>query len=302
MFRFFFRAIKFSLQHFVRNIWLSLATITVVTLMLFAVNMVFFFRAMASSAIGNIEDRIDVSVYMRKDATESELQDLQKHLAGLSGVKSVEVITPDAALEQFRQRHKNDPVIVQSLQELNENPLGTSLIVKAKATEDYPAILTELESPQYSRLVEEKNFEDNATLISRVQTLSRQAEQAGLALVFIFAGVAALVVFNTMRVVIYTSREELGIMKLVGATNAFVRAPFFVEEILYGLIAAVVSMAAFYLFLQLASPYLTGFFEGADFIRYFHEHLAQLAALQAAVAAFVCVLSGSIAVGKHLKV
>lgn len=302
MSRFITRAIKFANQHFWRNFWLSLATITVVTVTLFAVNLVMFFRVMSDEAVTMIEDKIDVSVYLRQDVTADETLAMKADLEALAITKEVKVVTTDEVLVKFKEQHRDDDLILQSLEELGENPFGVTLVVRAGKAADYQEILAVLEQTKYNRLIEQKNFEDNAKIIDRIVVISAQAQQVGLLFIGIFGLVAVLVVFNAIRVAIYTGKDEITIMKLVGATNAFVRAPFFIEEFAYGIIASAISVAAFYGFLIIATPYLTDFFEGADFIVQFQGTLWQWYGIQAAFAVGLCVVSGSFAVGKHLKV
>jgi cell division transport system permease protein len=296
------RSLAFSWQHFWRNVWLSLATVTVVSLMLFAVTTTLFFRLIAEEVISSVQDRVDISVYLKKDVQDIERDELQTTLTALLEVKSVTVVTPEEALQKFRERYQGDQLIIGSLDALEENPLTSSLVIKAEDPEQYAKIMERLDQPEVSRLIEERDFEDNQVLIERIVELSRQAQRAGIVLVAIFAVIGFLVVFNTLRVAIYTYREEIGIMKLVGATNAFVRLPFFLEQIWYGLLSTVISTFAFAGAAYLVAPRLSDFIGRDDLIGLLRTELPVWFAIQVIVAIVLCVLSGAVAIRRYLKV
>ena len=161
-----------------------------------------------------------------------------------------------------------------------------------------------LDNPDYDELIQDKNFDDNEMVINRLSDLSRRIQRIGMIISVIFIVIAVLIIFNTIRINIYTHREEIGIMKLVGATNWFVRAPFLVESLMYAVLAVVVSMAILYPLLGVIAPQVNNFFEGynLDLVNYFNSRFWQIVGLQLALAVLLSVLSSSIAIGKYLRV
>jgi len=296
------RSLAFSWRHFWRNVWLSLATVTVVTLMLFAVMTTLFFQLVADTVISSVQDKIDVSVYVKADVSQAEIVELRDALEDLPAVASVTVVSPEEALASFRERHADDALILQSLDALEENPLTTSLIVKTSDPDTYPTVLDTLDETQYARLIEEKDYEDNQLLIQRIIYLSTQARRAGVLLVAVFGVIAFLVVFNTLRVAIYTYREEIGIMKLVGATNAFVRLPFFLEQIWYGLLSSVIASVAFVGVVYAVAPRLADFIGRDDVLQLLTSRLPIWFGIEAGAAIVLCVLSGAFAIRRYLRV
>ncbi|XOU94992.1 MAG: cell division protein FtsX [Candidatus Kerfeldbacteria bacterium] len=304
MFVFFTRTIKFALQGFIRNIWLSIVTIIILILMIFSVTMVAGINFVAEKAIDSVKEKVDVSVYFKPDALEEDIINVQYRLESLSEVKEVNYISKSVALDNFKEKHKDDEIILESINELDENPLSATLVIKANTIDDYPNILTVLENPDYTAIISDRNFDNNESVINRLSELSNQLERIGIIVSIVFIIIAILIVFNTIRINIYTHREEIGIMKLVGATNWFVRAPFLVESMLYAVLSVAITLALLYPLLSVITPQVNIFFEGynLDIISYFNTNLIQIIAWQLAFVIVLNIISSSIAIGRYLRV
>lgn len=301
-----YRTMKFALQGFWRNIWLSVVTVIILVVTLLSIGIVWSINVVASQAIASIKEKVDVSVYFKPEVKADQVLAIQYRLEDMSQVKNVQYVSPEDALAKFKEAHKNDPVILGSLDELAGNPLGATLIIKANNIDDFPEILKVLADPNYSNLISEqdKNFEDNQVVISRLSNISNKAGKIGLAVIGVFIIIAILIVFNTVRINIYTHREEIGIMKLVGATNWFIRSPFLLESVLYGIISAIIAIAIFYPLLGVVSPQVSNFFEGYNFnlISYFNGHFLIFFGFLILCAILLSVVSSAIAIGRYLKV
>ncbi len=300
----FYRALRFAFQGFWRNIWLSVVTIIILVLTLFSVSVVAGINVVGREMVKSIENKVDVSVYFFPTVSDSDVESVQYRLESLGSVASVTRVSKEEALAQFKERHKNDPTITESLNELTDNPLGTTLIIKAKKIEDYPLILQVLDDPDYQKLVQNRNFEDNQKIVARLSDISGRIQRGAIALSAMFIIISILIIFNTIRITIYTHREEIGIMKLVGASNWFVRFPFIIESLLYGLIAVAITLILVFPLVQLVSPQLQSFFQGYSFdlAAYFTGHFLMFALMQVALATFLSMASSAVAVGKYLRV
>lgn len=304
MFVFLYRAIKFAVQSFFRNIWLSLVTVIILVLTLFSVTLAAGINVVADKAIASVQNKVDVSVYFKPSAKEQDILNVRYRLEGLPTVEAVSYTSQDEALEKFKAKHEDDTIILDSLKQLESNPLGATLIIKAKSIDDYPSIMAVLDSADYSSLIQDKNFADNQTVIQHLSDLSNKVKRIGIIISGVFVVIAVLIMFNTIRITIYTHREEIGIMKLVGASNWFVRAPFLVEMLLYALFAVVISLALLYPFLGVIGPQLNSFFAGydLDLVTYFASHFWRIVGLQFAFVLLLSAFSSSIAIGKYLRV
>lgn len=298
------RALKFSLQNFWRNIWLSLVTVFILFLTLFSITLSVSLNFIAQKTISAVKERVAVSVYFRQNSLEEDVRIVQQKLASLPQVKDVQYVSRDEALRQFKERTGDNPVIQQTLEALGDNPLGATLIVKARHIDDYPAIVAALGDPSYKNTIEDLDYEESQTVINRLTSITDRIRAVGLAVSIVFSIVAALVIFNTIRITIYSYREEIGIMKLVGASNWFVRAPFILESILYAVIASIVCLAVLLILGGITAPYLNHFFSGYSFdlVAYLQSHLPVIIVLQFGIAILLSVLSSLIAVGRYLRV
>lgn len=298
------RSILFALQSFWRNFWLSIATIFIIFLALISINFLIVINAVSNSAVQVVKDKIDISVYFKQDIRESKIAEVKSHLETLSQIKSIVYHSSDENLDDFKNRHKNDPVISETLKELPGNPLGATLIIKARQLTDYPEILAAINNPAYDGLIEEKNYDDHQLVIQRINGISDNIKKGGLVVSLIFVIIAVLIVFNTVRIAIFTHQNEISIMKLVGASNWFIRAPFILESIFSGIIACVLALLVIYPFLSIIQPKLSSFFDGAtfDLVGYFNIHILLIVAAQLGGIIILNVISSSLAIGKYLKV
>lgn len=237
------RVITFALQNFWRNFWLSLVTVSMLALTLLSVNVLVLLNQVTQKAIEAVEDRIEVSVYFKPEVTNTRLASAAGELRALPQVRDIETVTADEALTRFKARHAGEDAIIKSLDEVGRNPFGPSLVIKSRSADDFPIILQALQNPQFQNDIREKDFGNYAQIIDRIRTLTDRARTFGIGLAILFLIIAVLIVFNTIRIGTFIHREEIGIMKLVGATDRFVKGPFLVEAILYSLLAVIIVAA-----------------------------------------------------------
>lgn len=299
-----FRVLKFSSQDFWRNFWLSTATVIVLVLTLVSINFLLTLNVLTKTAVAEVQDKIDVSIYFKQGVPESEIGNIKSYLLSLPQVKGVEYVSPDRALAEFQKKHQNDPVILESLKEVGDNPLGATLVVAAQSPEDYEAILKVFDDPQYASVIQDKNFEDHRTVVEKINVVSQKAEKTGAGIAGLFAIVAVLIGYNTVKMTIYTHRDEIGIMKLVGAANWFVRAPYLASGVLYGVFSVLLAVIITFPLIGFAEPYFAGFFGSSDFklVEYFAQNFFQIFGWQFVGVVLLNMVTSSLAVGRYLKV
>lgn len=299
----FFRVIKFSLQDMARNIWLTVVTITILILALFSINMLVTVNVITEAAVGSIKDKIDVNLYLKPTAAEDKIMALKAEIGNFSQVKEINYISKAEALENFKTKHQSDPEILEALRQLGENPLTPTLIIKAKNLEQYDELITKLNKIE-SDIIESRNFASHKLLLSKIDNLSRKVNKVGVFVSLVFIIISILVVYNAIRVAIYTHRREIGIMKLVGASNWFVKSPFLISSIIYSLIGVIITGAIFYAFLFVLQPYLETFFMGysINIISYFNQNFLYIFGLEFLAAAFINILASFTAIGRYSKV
>lgn len=300
----FLRIIKFSWQDFWRNIWLSIVTVSILFLAIFSIDVLLVFNYLTNQALSVVENRIDIGVYFRPEVKESITGKIRDDLLRLPEVDDVAYISPEDALARFRKEHADDLIILESLDELGENPLGPALIVKAKDPNQYALIIQFLDQPDIGNVIQNRDFRDYAETIQNMTFITERIRRAGLFLSGLFALLSLLVVFNTIRIAIYTYRDEIGIMKLVGATNFFIRAPFFFLVFAYTIVSILLATAVFVPFLYLLDPYIQSFFAGTpvDFLGYFRHNAILFSLFELFGFLLVNVVASTIAIRKYLRV
>jgi cell division transport system permease protein len=301
MFTIISRIFHFGFKNFSRNGWLSTATVAIMTLALIVFGGLILFGYITQQAAASIENKIDISVYFQTNTSEDEILSIQQSLQSLPQVASVQYISRDQALATFQQNHVSDQTISQAINELNSNPLEASLNVKANDPSQYGDIANYLASPNLSQYIDTISYTQNQDVINRLAKIIAIVERGGWAMTLLLAVVAGLVVFNTIRLAIYANREEIGVMRVVGASNSLVRGPFVVDGMLCGAIAALVSLIILAPLLYFISPYLDVFIPGLSLFHYFYTHLAELALFELLFGIIIGGLSSFFAVRRYLR-
>jgi len=295
------RIIKWAFKNFRRNGWLSTATVSIMVLTLLVITLLLMVNIVANAVLGNLEKKIDISVYFKLETPEEEILNVKSQLEELEEVESVVYVSQDEALIKFKETHKDNPILLQSLEELDTNPLEASLNIKAQETRQYVSINQFLEGVYYQDIIDKINYMQNKEVIEKLGKIVMDVKTAGLVLTLALAVIVFLVTFSAIRLAIYSSREEIGVMRLVGATNWFIRGPFIVEGMLYGIIAAVVTVAFLYPLFYFLSPKLSGFLPIGDIFTYFQANLLSFFVLLLGIGVILGAFSSLIAVTKYLK-
>jgi cell division transport system permease protein len=241
----FLRIVKTGCVNFIRNLWLSIAATMVMTITLVIFSTLFLLFAITNYSINSIQNTVDISVYFKNGLAEEKIKVLQDELNVNEKIKSVKYTSAAEAFESFKKKHENDLLITQSLNELTENPLPATFNIKANNLEDYPQIAEELKQDKYTQVVDKVNFEDNRVIIDRLNKILKFIISFGVGLMAVFILIAVLVIFNTITLTIYNRREEVEIMRLVGATNWYIRGPFLTESVMYALFATIICSILF---------------------------------------------------------
>jgi len=303
MFISFYRALKFSVKDIFRNVWLSVVTIIILILALFSVNLLLVVQVISRAAIDTVRDRIDVSLYLKPEAAESDILSLRATISGLDNVREVVYVSKQQALEDFQTKQKNNPDILEALRELDTNPLSPSLIIRPQDVGHYDSLIADLNKIS-NPIIESRNFDDHKLMLDKINTITDKVSQAGFFVSLLFIFITLLVLYNTIRVAIYTHRAEIGIMRLVGGSDWFIRSPFIISSIIYSLVGLILTTVIFYFFLTLLQPYLETFFMNYDFniIGYFKANFLQFFVLELVGTAIINIIASLVAVRKYSNI
>jgi cell division transport system permease protein len=261
-----------------------------------------FANATTTNIIGFLKDKIDVSVYFQLNTPEDQILNVQESLRRLPEVKSVEYISRDDALRIFRESHKDDPVITETLDQLDENPLLASLNIKAQDPRHYSAIASYLDKPAFNEQIEKITYAQNHLIIERLIAFVDTMRNGGAVLTSFLSFLAIMITFNTIRLAIFSNSEELSVMRLVGASNNFIRGPYIVTGVLYGIIGAFISFLLFIPILNFISPYISNFIPEISLNQYFASNFFSLLFYQILFGVGLGILSSVIAIRRYLHI
>lgn len=298
-----FRIIKFSFQDIMRNIGLSSMTVLILILMLLSVNTLVVINVFTDEAVKSIKDQIDVSVYFNYEATEDEIAEVKSYVDSFPEVTELIYLNRDEVLAKFKEQHKDNAEVLSALEELGENPLGATMIVKTREPKDYEKVIQALDVPEYENIIEAKTFGDTQRAIDRIHVLTTQVQRFAIGLSLLFAIIAFLIILNTVRVAIYTQRMEISIKKLVGASNWFVRGPYIVESIIFTIISVVITGGLLWFSFQFLEPYASVVFQKPSLLsNYYLSNIYWLLGVQFASVLFLTVVSSLLAMRRYLRV
>lgn len=304
----FFRVMKAAGNNFFRNVWLSIATTVIMTITLLIVMFLYFANIFGLEVIENIQQKIDLSATFTTEASDEAMSRVVRNVEQRPDVRAVQFVSSDEALQIFRERNIDNPYIEESLAELEKNPLPASLFIVADDPEYYEDIARYLGDDQFGGIVEKVNFEDSRDVIQRLISIITTVKNAGFIITIVFAALVILIMFNTVRLAIYSFREEIDIMHLVGASRWYIRGPFMLESVLVAILAVIISTAIIYPLLNALAPELQRYFlegyaqqEPFNVYAYAIQEWPTVVGLQLAVALGLAIISSLIAIQRYLK-
>ncbi len=236
------RIIKTGWKGFRRNIGLSLATILIMVIVICLATLLFLLNPVSKILIADIKEKVDISVYFKEDISSEYILEVESEISKIPEVKDVEYISKDQALEKFIEKHQDDPVLMESLTELGFNPFLASLNIRAWDPSQYEQVVNLLETSSFRNLIDKVDYYERKPVIEKVFSMISGLNKIGIFFSIVFAAIAVLIAFNTIRIAIYNSGEEISIMRLVGASNWFIRGPFLIQGIVIGFIAVLITL------------------------------------------------------------
>ncbi|MFA7365380.1 MAG: permease-like cell division protein FtsX, partial [Patescibacteria group bacterium] len=199
MFLTFLRILKFSLQDISRNVWLSIITVTILVLTMLSINTMLVLRVISDNAVFAIKEKIDLSLYLKTEASEPEIFELKNRITSMEMVKTTTYISKQDALEFFRERNKDNPEILQAILELGKNPLSPSLLIVPEDVDMIPDLIEQLRAVD-SNIIESRDFSDNRMLLEKINNITDKINDVGFIIIIIFVATSLLVVYNSIKV------------------------------------------------------------------------------------------------------
>lgn len=304
------RTLKAGLHNFYRNGWLSVATISVITITLFIINLQLAVIASNGLLLEDVRNRVSVSVYFKPEISEADVMRVKDKFSSYQEVKSIDYVSKEQALEDFKKRNENNEVLKQSLEELGINPFEASLSVKAHNSDNYDLISSSIEESEFKEIISSVNYHKYKDVIDGLNQEIKANQKTGIILGLTLSVIAVLITFNSIKITMHSYRQEIEIMRLVGASNNYIRLPFIWEGILYGLISVAISIPFSYFYLRFLAaggssgsvlPFSNSIYLGKFLADYFSQNIVIIVLAQLGLGMVLGIVSSAIAIGRYLK-
>lgn len=306
----FSRTIKTALTNFRRNGWLAVATISVIMISVFIINLQVAIVGARDLLLNDIKNRVNISVYFNQEASEEQVSKARDEFGKYQEVEKVEYISKEQALEDFKKEYAENEVLLKSLEEIGDNPFTATLNIKAYNPRDYELIARMVKESEYKEAVDAVNYDKHRDVIDSLGAEIDSSRKTAVGLGITLAIVAILITFNTIRLTMYSHSREIEIMRLVGASNNFIRMPYIWEGFLYGLISVVVALPASFFYLKFltqegasgtALPFANAVYIQQFLDTVFWENLIYIIPIQLGIGVLLGIISSFIAIGRYLR-
>ncbi len=300
------RMVRAGFLGFLRNSMVSLASVLVMTITLSVLSGILLFSHVLTSTLKTVEDKVDVTAYIIPGTEEETILDLRDRVTKLPEVADASYISEKDALADFRIRHADDETTLRALDELDENPIGAMVNIRAKEISQYESIAkffddTAALGAGTQSIIDHVDYNKNKDEIVAIQGILKKGRLLGIIVTLVLVLLSIIVTFNTVRLAIYFAREEISVMRLVGASRSHIRGPFIVEGALYGLVATLVTLVVFVPITAWFGAKMTDFFQGINLFKYYISHLYIFVAVLAVFGMGLGALSSVLATRRYLR-
>lgn len=291
---------------FYRNMTVSVSSIFILVITLSIITSIYLSKDVFEKSIDNIKSKVDISIYMKPDIDDAQILAVKQKLQIIPEVKSVNFISREETLNNFKRDNASDVATLQALAEVGTNPFGASFSVQADDTDKYSIIISKINDENIlgddKNSIDKINYVDIKESIDKLNNLVSWFQTIGYVITLVFVIMSLMIVYNTIRLAIFTFKEEISVMKLVGASNMYIRGPFIVESIIYGVIAGIITTGLFYPITKYITSKTIVFFGGYSVHAYYVDNIFNIVMMLAGAGIGVAAISSILAVRKYLSV
>ncbi len=302
----FLRIVRTGVINFFRNASLAVAAMAVMVVTLTIILLSLVVNTTLSGTIKQITDKIDVSVYLKDEVTTKQQRDFTQRLEALPNVSSTRYLSKDEALEAYRQENIGNQELLQAINQ-TDNPLPATIRVKPKDLDRVKEIQMFLNKTENKKLQsEEPSYSgDRKEAIDKISHAANVLQRVGIAGIALFAIISVLIIFNTIQMAIFNRRDEISIMRLLGANTWYIRGPFVVEAVIYGVVSGLISIGLIKALFIASSSTLEasslGLLDIGYAERYFNNHFWILLLIQVGIGVVIGATSSIVATRRYLK-
>lgn len=300
------RIMRSGFFNFWRNATVSLASVLVMMVTLVVIGFVIFAGSVLDSSLAELRNKVDINVTFVTTAPEEDILSIKSSLESLPEVSLVTYVSREEALSAFRERHAGDQLILAALEELGDNPLGATLNIKATDPSQYESVASFLESDNTLSasgvsIIDRINYFQNKEAIDKLTNIIASADRLGVFTTALFIVISILIAFNTIRLTIYIARDEIAVMRLVGASTYYIQGPFVVVGVIYGLVAAILALMLFLPLTYWLGNATENFFTGPNVFSYYLDNFPEIFLIMVISGMAIGAVSSALAIRKYLK-
>ncbi len=297
------RMFKTGFRNLFRNAWLSIAATAIMVVTLVIVAFFAFSALFLQNQLAAVREKIDLTVFLKDEATPDQVKQLQANIQTFENVAEVRYVSKTDALERLRTSSKDGEQLAKTATEIG-NPLPASLEVRTETLENLDSLNSQIKADGAAVIVASTSNDDSDVrrkVVDRIVSISNGVSKVGTVISVAFLLISLMIIFNTIRMAIFTRREEIEIMKLVGATNWYIRGPFLIEGAMYGIIGATIAMAITLPLINVARPLFTSYFNASDVVTFVTDRIFLVTLAMYTLGIVIGTLSSFLAISRHLK-
>lgn len=297
------RMFKTGFRNLSRNAWLSIAATAIMVVTLVIVAFFSFSALFLQNQLAAIREKIDLTVFLKDEATPDQVKQLQASIQTYNNVEEVKYVSKTEALERLRTSSKDGEKLAKTATEIG-NPLPASLEVRTKSLDNLDALNSQIKADESAVIISSTSNDDSDVrrkVVDRIVSISQGVSRVGTIISVAFLLISLMIIFNTIRMAIFTRREEIEIMKLVGATNWYIRGPFLIEGAMYGVIGATIAMAITLPLINLARPLFVSYFNASEVLTFVTDRIFLVTFAMYGLGILIGTISSFLAISRHLK-
>jgi cell division transport system permease protein len=287
-------------RNFFRNAWLSIAATAIMTVTLTVMLSGVILNAALKDTLKDITHRIDIAIYLEDKAEPEQIVALEEELRNLDNVQTVHFVSKADALKRYRVQFRDKPTLLEAITD-EENPLPQAIEFQVKDLNEIDPIIEITQKDEYLPIVQSTSYEDRQKIIKRIAEINSFLVNSAIIVSSLFTAISILIIFNTIRMAIFSRSEEIQIMRLIGAGNGYIRGPFIFEAMLNGVMAAVISLVFAYVVLFAGAPKLLSYVNFSNTLSFFENYWTLIAFGTMLVGMFVGALSSALAMARYLR-
>jgi len=298
----FSRIVKNGFISFKRSGSSNIGTIFVLVITLSIITSLFLIQGTLYFISSSFQEKLGLTVYFQPQTSADDIYQFKNSVSGLPEVKRVIFISKEQALNDFKNRHKNDPLTIKALDVLGENPFYDSLNIQTQNASQYQTLNKFLAQNSFKNIIYKVDYAQKEKVINRLSSFISNLKKVGLIVSLIFVLVAILVTFNTIKLSISFARRDIETTKLIGGSNWFAQGPFVIQGFICGLLAGLITLFIFFFLNYFLGPKLKVILIGFDVFRYFMKNILILFLINLVGGIGIGILSSWLAVKKYSRV